>query len=51
MTLRDALLKSKETGKDICRECGDGGWATWKEGWVYKFTGEDILADDWEIIE
>lgn len=46
MTIVEALRISKETGEAFMRKSG-GGWVAWDEEWTYKFTADDMIADDW----
>ena len=48
MNLVEALRDSKETGRTYVRASDLGsGWLKWYEPWEYKFSNDDILADDW----
>ena len=51
MTIVEALKESKESGKSYMRVDGGGGFVTWVAGYVYEFEAEDLIADDWELVE
>lgn len=44
MNLSEALKISKATGAVFER----GEWVVWDDGHRYRFSGEAIIADDWE---
>lgn len=48
MTLIEAMKWSKETGGSFSRY--GSMFCTWGETFVYEFTAEEILADDWEDV-
>jgi hypothetical protein len=51
VTLREALLISRQTGQDFQRDDnvrGYGGWVRWDKNWTYRFSAEDLVADDWQ---
>jgi hypothetical protein len=45
----EALKLSKETGRSFVRR--GSKWVQWDSNWTYQFTGEELLADDWEDVE
>lgn len=47
MTLRDALLESKRTGEVFMRIKFSGWFISWHDEAIYKFSADDIVADDW----
>lgn len=50
MTLREALVDSKETGNTFVSSTG-GGFVRWCDETVYEFTAEQLVADDWEDVK
>jgi len=49
MTILEALRLSKETGRSFTRTRSK--FVQWDPAWTYRFTGEELLADDWEDVE
>lgn len=53
MNIRDALLASKATCRAVTG--GSGGWIRYYRqfrdgnGWAYKVSIKDLLAEDWEL--
>ena len=50
MTLREALLDSRDTGSLWEREAGSC-WVRWDDDGVYRLTAEELVADDWVKID
>lgn len=50
VTLREALLLSKDTGENFTRDSSEGfvGWVSWVDHFIYELEGEDIVAEDWQ---
>jgi hypothetical protein len=48
MTIVEALRISKETGRAFTRKGSQ--FVQWDPRWKYKFTGDELLADDWEDV-
>lgn len=51
MTLREALLDSKKTGKTYMSVEHSGGFVSWDDETMYKFSAEQLVADDWESVQ
>ena len=51
MTIIEALQFCKATGRAVCRPGSMSTHVKWDLDWTYKFSGDDILADDWEDAE
>ncbi len=59
MNLPEALKESKRRFEQGEGRDGDGpiyvsgsfgGWIAWSPGWLYKFTYNELVADDWEAV-
>jgi len=50
MTIIEALTLSKKNGRAYMRVRGGAGFVQWAEGYTYRLTTEDLLADNWEDV-
>jgi hypothetical protein len=51
MTIIEALRESKASGRSYMRPNASGGFCRYVAGYEYRFDAEDLIADDWELVD